>query len=152
VFKATAKFYNRIFMPGPSKRPSHLKVISGTTRPSREPEGAIELPPLTEIPPVPDWLPNAHAVTEWNRLAPLLVANKLLAEADVSSFGHLCALHGKMVQLWVAGESPTGHMISQYNALAGAFGLSPAWRTKVKPIGTKDSTNKFAQIKTAPTT
>jgi phage terminase small subunit len=132
-------------MPGPPKRASHLKIISGTDVPKRRAEGT-ELPPLTEIPDPPDWLPNAHSVTEWKRLAPILVANKLLAEADVSPFGHMCALHGKMVQLWVAGEAPTGHMVNQYNALASAFGLSPAWRSKVKPIGTKDSTNKFAKL------
>lgn len=94
-----------------------------------------------------DWLPNAHAVNEWRRLAPILVANKLLTAADLSAFGHLCALHGKMVQLWAAGESPTGHMVAQYNALASAFGLSPAWRGKVKPVGDKDKGNQFAKFK-----
>ena len=77
-------------------------------------------------------------------------ANKILAEADLSTFGHMCALHGKMVQLWAAGEAPTGHMLAQYNTLAAAFGLSGAWRGKVKPIGDKDEGNKFAKFKAPP--
>ena len=112
---------------------------------------AIDFEPVAAIPPPVAWLPNAHAVNEWVRLTPILVANKLLAEADLSSFGHMCALHGKMVQLWAAGEAPTGHMVAQYNALASAFGLSPAWRGKVKPIGDQDAANKFAKFKKPPT-
>ena len=107
----------------------------------------MELPPVDAVPDPPDWLPNTHAVKEWHRLAPILVANKLLSVGDLSTLAHLCAVHGKLVQLWAAGESPTGHMLAQYNALAGSFGLSPGWRSKVKPIGDQDETNKFSKFK-----
>lgn len=137
-------------MPGPPKRPSHLKAIAGTDRPDRAAPVVIDVPALNHVPPPVDWLPNVHAVNEWRRLAPMLVANKILAEADLSTFGHMCALHGKMVQLWAAGEAPTGHMLAQYNTLAAAFGLSGAWRGKVKPIGDKDEGNKFAKFKAPP--
>ena len=92
-------------------------------------------------------MPNAHAVNAWKRLAPILVANKLLSEVDLYALGHFCAIHGKITQLWAAGESPTGHMVAQFNALGAAFGLSPAWRGKVKPVGNKDAGNKFAKFK-----
>lgn len=134
-------------MSGPPRKPSHLKAVAGTSRPDREPEVGVEFTPLAGTPLPVDWLPNAHAVNEWRRLAPILVANRLLAEADLSAFGHMCALHGKIVQLWAAGEAPTGHMVAQYNALASAFGLSPAWRGKVKPIGDKSSANPFEKHK-----
>ncbi len=134
-------------MPGPQKRPVALKVIAGTDRVDRPALVGVELPALDQVPSPPDWLPNAHAVNEWQRLAPILTANRLLSEADLSSFGHLCGLHGKIVQLWAAGEAPTGHMLAQYNSLAGAFGLAPAWRGKVKPIGDKDTSNKFDKFK-----
>ena len=134
-------------MSGPPKKPRHLKAVAGTARPDRAPVTVVEFEPVMAVPSPVDWLPNAHAVNEWNRLAPILVANKLLADADLSTFGHLCALHGKMVQLWAAGEAPTGHMVAQYNALAAGFGLSPAWRGKVKPIGDQDAANKFAKFK-----
>ena len=134
-------------MSGPPPKPRHLKSISCTERGDREAPPSVEFEPMGGIPAPVDWLPNAHAVNEWRRLAPILVANKLLTEADLSPFGHLCSLHGKMVQLWAAGEAPTGHMVAQYNALASAFGLSPAWRGKVKPIGDKDAGNSFQKFK-----
>lgn len=134
-------------MSGPSKRPGHLKVISGTSRADRAPKDVLSVPALSDIPPPVDWLPNAHAKNEWNRLAPILVRNKILAEADLSTFGHMCALHGKMVQLWAAGEAPTGHLIAQYNSLASAFGLAGGWRSKVKPLGEQDKGNKFGKFK-----
>ena len=134
-------------MPGPPKTPAALKLIAGTARADRDAPAGVEMAPISDVPPPPDWLPNAHAVNEWKRLAPILVANKLLAEADLSAFAHMCAVHGKMVQLWTAGETPTGHMVSQYNALAAAFGLSPAWRGKVKIGADKDAGNKFSKFK-----
>lgn len=137
-------------MPGPPKTPAALKLIAGTARADRAEPAGVTLEPLSDVPAPPEWLPNAHAVNEFRRLAPLLVANKLLAEADLSAFAHMCAVHGKMVQLWTAGETPTGHMVSQYNSLAAAFGLSPAWRSKVKPSADKDKASKFGQFKNAP--
>lgn len=134
-------------MPGPSKKPRSLKVIAGTERPSRAPESPpVDLPTVDSTPPAPDWLPNAHAVKEWERLAPLLVANKLLTEAGMSALGVLCALHGKIVQLFAAGESPTGHMVAQYRALVNDFGMTPVAQGKVKPVGnSKETENPFAR-------
>lgn len=129
------------------RKPRALKVVAGTDQPCRREPDPVNLPALDEVPAAPGWLPNAHAQKEWLRLAPILVTNKLLAAADLSALGHLCAVHGKMVQLWSAGEAPTGHMVAQYNALAAAFGLSPSWRGKVKPVGDKDAGNKFGQFK-----
>lgn len=138
-------------MPGPPKKPFGLKAVAGTDRVAdREREAnpyGVTLESLTDVPEPPDWLPNAHAVKEWRRLAPILVVNKLLAEADLSVFGHMCAVHGQMVALWSANLTPTGHLISQYHSLAAAFGLSPAWRGKVKPSGDKDAGNAFAKFK-----
>lgn len=124
--------------------PKHLKVINGSERPAIE---AIDLPAVESVPQPPDWMPSMHAIKEWNRLAPILVANKLLSVGDLSTLAHLCSVHGKLVQLWTAGETPTGHMLAQYNALSSSFGLAPGWRSKVKPIGDQDASNKFAKFK-----
>ena len=129
------------------RKPQGLKVISGTQRPDREPAQLEQVEVLETVPAPPDWLPNAHAKKEWERLAAILVDHRLLAAADLPAFAHLCAVHGKMVQLWSAGEAPTGHMVAQFNALAAAFGLAPAWRAKVKPVGDKDAGNKFGKFK-----
>jgi hypothetical protein len=56
----------------------------------------------------------------------------------------LCALHGKLVQLWAAGESPTGHMMAQYRALVNDFGLTPVAQGKVKSAGDLPKGNRFA--------
>lgn len=130
---------------GPSKKPRQLKVIAGTDRKDRDEAPVVDLPLVDRVPNPPDWLPNAHAVKEWKRLAPILHANKLLTEASVTTLGHLCAVHGKIAQLYAAGESPSGHMLSQYRGLANDFGLTAAALGKVKPSGEKEKENRFAR-------
>lgn len=133
-------------MPKPRK-PSHLKALAGTARPDRKSVPAPTGNVLEEAPDAPDWLPNGHAIKEWNRLAPILVANRLLTDAAVSTLGHLCALHGKIVQLWAAGETPTGHLLAQYNKLIDAFGIPPVASTKLKPVGDGEKGNRFDKYK-----
>lgn len=130
-------------MPNPRK-PAQLKIASGTNQKCRSVESFVDLPLVEELPDAPDWLPNAHAVKEWNRLAPILYANKLLTEAGCSALGTMCALHGKIVQLFAAGECPTGHMLAQYRNLINDFGLTPVAQGKVKQSGAKEKVNKFA--------
>ncbi len=113
------------------RKPLELKIIQGSRRLDNPP--ALALPPVAAVPQPPEWLPNGAAVREWQRLATILTANRLLADADLGTLGHLCAVHGKIVQLWAAGEAPTGHLLAQHNALAAAFGLAPVWRGKVRP-------------------
>ncbi len=132
-------------MPGPSKKPASLKVIAGTTRNDREPDNVVDLPTISNVPPAPDWLPNAHAKKEWDRLAPILVANKLLTEAGLQALGHLCALHGKIVQLYAAGEAPVASMVSQLRNLINDFGLTPVAQGKVKPAGEGPTSNAFSK-------
>jgi len=131
-------------MPGPGRKPAGLKMVSGTERKDRSPESHIDLPIVSVTPDAPDWLPNSHAVKEWDRLARILTANKLLTEGGLSALGMLCALHGKLVQLWAAGEAPTGHMMAQYRNLINDFGLTPVAQGKVKPVGAEEKGNKFA--------
>src|SRR5689334_9259657 len=118
------------------RKPNHLKAIAGTERPDREPEAPpIELPLVEGVPPAPLWLSNAHATAEWNRLAPILHGVGLLTEGGLTTLGVLCSLFGKICQLYAAGESPTGHMVAQYRALANDFGLTPVAQGKVRPNG-----------------
>lgn len=131
-------------MPGPGKKPASLKMVSGTARKDREVPPSVSLPTITETPPAPDWLPNAHAVKEWERLAPILVANKLMTEAGLSAFGTLCSLHGKLVQLWSAGEAPVASMVAQYRNLINDFGLTPVAQGKVKQVGDDPKPNRFS--------
>ena len=130
------------------RKPTSLKVVAGTDRPCRRPESApVEIPALDHIPDPPDWLRNAHAVKEWQRLAPILAANKLLTEAGLSALGQLCALHGKVVQLYAAGEAPVASMVAQLRGLMNDFGLTPVAQGKVKAGGDETKAgNKFAGL------
>jgi len=132
-------------MPNPRK-PSSLKLIAGTSRPCRD-VATIELPPVSAVPQAPSWLPNAHAVTEWIRLVPILMANMLLTEADLSALAQMCALHGKCVQLYAAGEAPTASMVGTLRNLMNDFGLTPVARGKVKPSGEAPRENAFTANK-----
>lgn len=128
------------------KRPSKLKLIAGTSRSDRPEVEPVALPVLKALPGAPDWLPNAHAVKEWERLAPILYGVGLLTEAGLSALGMLCALHGKLVQLWAAGEAPNAAMLASYRNLVNDFGLTPVAQGKVKTSGEKETENKFSKF------
>ncbi len=107
-----------------ARRPPSLKLIAGTSRPDRAAPVGPALPALVRVPPAPGWLPNAHATQEWRRLAPALVANKLLHAGNIGAFGQACALCGKLVALWAAGETPTAALVNAYRSLCNDLGLS----------------------------
>lgn len=126
-----------------AKKPHNLKVVAGTARPDREGPPIVDLPLVDDVPAAPDWLPNAHAIKEWDRIAPILVANKLLTTAAFSTLGHLCSLHGNLVQLSSAGMAPNASMVAQYRGLANDFGLTPVAQGKVRPHGETPTENEF---------
>ena len=103
-------------MPGPSKKPEIVKSLRGSSRNDRKAD-TVPLESVDALPAPPDWLPNAFAVREWDRLGPILVNFGLLTESGLSALAHLCALHGRIVQLWTAGMAPTGHLYSQYSVM-----------------------------------
>lgn len=130
-------------MPGPGKKPASLKVIAGTDRKDRDVPDALALPILGDVPEPPAWLRNAHALEEWHRLAPILVANKLLTEGGLTAFAHLCATHGNVVQMCAAGMAPNASTLSQLRNLLNDFGLTPVAQGKVKPVGEGPAENEF---------
>lgn len=128
------------------RKPHQLKVVAGTDRPDRQGADPIDLPLVSEIPEAPDWLPNKFAIEEWDRLANILFNNGLLTEGGLMPLATLCSLHGKIAQLWMAGETPTGHLIAQYRAMVNDFGLTPVAQTKVRPSGDNNKPgNKFSK-------
>lgn len=118
------------------RTPNHLKLITGTDQPCRmDPDEDVGAHALEELPDAPDWLPNAHATKEWNRLGKIALRLGRLTEANQMTFAHLCALHGKLVQLWSAGQEPTGFLLSQYRTLTNDFGLTSATSASARKIG-----------------
>lgn len=133
------------------RKPPKLKVIAGTDQPCRRPETqSIELPLADSVPPAAEWLPNTHAIKEWERLAPILHAAGLLTEGGLSALGVLCALHGELVDLWSRKVTPTGHMLAQYRSLVNDFGLTPVAQGKVRPIGEAKTKNPFSNNRKGP--
>lgn len=83
---------------------------------------------------------------EWRRLVPILTANRLLTEAGTSALAMLCAVHGKIVQVYAAGESPSGHLLAQCRGLSNGFGLTPVAQGNVKAAaGGAEVANPFAR-------
>lgn len=133
---------------GRPKLPHNLHVIAGTDRPDRPPDVGIELPLAERCPDPPYWLPNAFAVAEWRRLAPILHNNRLLTEAGVSALAVLCSVHGQLVEAWTSGDperQPPVSLIVAYRGFVNDFGLSPVAQGKVKPSGEAKTTNGFAR-------
>jgi len=127
------------------RKPNSLKVVAGTARKDRAVD-EVELPLLDKTPAHPDWLTNSHAVKEWKRLALILINNGLLTEADLSYLGHLCNLHGNLVQLSAAGVPATASLIGALRNMYNDFGVSPVARGKVSPVvGGKNKDNPFAK-------
>ena len=130
-------------------RPTSIKVLSGTIQPCREAakaEALQNIPLLEYLPPAPDWLPSTHAVKEWNSTGQTLINFKMLTVHDLPALAQMCALHGKTVQLYAAGESPNASMISSLLAFYTGFGMTPMSRTKIKVAALeKPAGNKFAK-------
>lgn len=134
-------------MPGPGKKPKHLKVVAGTSRKDRDAEVVVDLPVIDQVPEPAGWLLNAHAINEWKRLARILTANKLLTEGGLSALGMLCNLHGEIVRQTSVGMMPPAHLFAQYRAMANDFGLTPVAQGKVKPSADKEKPeSKFGGI------
>jgi len=57
----------------------------------------------------------------------------------------MAAEHGKIIQMYAAGECLTGHLSAQYRNLINDFGLTPVSQCKVKAFAGKEKTNPFAR-------
>jgi hypothetical protein len=101
-----------------------LKVLSNTQRNDRKVIEISAFTALDEVPPPPDWLINESAVSEWNRLAPILVRYQMLNVGNVTMLQHLCAIHGWMVKAWQSDEPPTAAFLTAYRLLSTDLGLS----------------------------
>jgi hypothetical protein len=130
-------------MPRPRK-PAHLKIISGTARKDREAPPPVKLATLDAVPDPPEWL-NERAANEWRRVAPILVANKLLTEAGLGPLAMLCAVTGALARTWAAGEAPKSSLIEAHRGLVGDFGLTPAGAARIRHSHEGQQPNRFAR-------
>lgn len=80
-------------------------------------------PPLTVAPPPPKWLTGDEAQREWGRLAPALVAARLLHAGNVAMLAQLCALHASLAHALSWEREPNLSLLNTYRSLAKALGL-----------------------------
>lgn len=125
------------------KKPNAWKIISGSRRVERGPPEGVQIAPLEVAPPPPEWMYDRVAISEWQRLCRLLIANRMLTELDLGPLAHLCATHGRLRMAYHIGRHRAASLVPIYNALSGAFGLTPAARRKSAPSTTDKSGNRF---------
>lgn len=119
----------------PTKKPPELRLLNGS-RPLPDAPPPVELPLVDTVPAAPAWLLSRAAVAEFDRLARILHANRLLTEASLAPLAHLAALHGTLVELWSAGTTPAGNLLVVYRAMISDFGLTPVAQTRLpRPPG-----------------
>lgn len=149
---------------GPAKEPTNLTVLKGGKPSATEP-----VPAEGEVAP-PAWLTRGQALAEWARLAPDLIAKKVLTFWDVQAFAEYCdavatiaeaaaelAVQGYVVDRPVFDRNgketgsrvvPNEWVQIQSRALevsarrAARFGLTPSDRTGVAAGGGADGERK----------
>ena len=113
-------------MPGPQKIPPRLKLLRGTAHVADRVaalESTPPLPALDAVPTPPHWLKNLNARAEWDRLAPVLTANRLLHAGNIGLLAQLCAVHGHLVDIWTNGLKANAALVATYRMLSNSLGL-----------------------------
>lgn len=78
---------------------------------------------------------------------PILRASRLLAESDLTTLAHLCALQGVCVRQYTAGITPKPSMLSVLRLMLGGFGLTPVTRMVPAPGAARG--NPFSALRPA---
>ena len=150
---------------GPSPKPTALKILHGTYKPT---ESLNEPVFEASAPSCPSWL-SREAKREWRRMAPALETRGLLTEADRSAFAAYCTAYGD----WYTAEKVVQKEGTTYTTATGyvrerpevdqkrkamkamrdflaLFGLSPADRTRVNAPESKAApSNPFTTLGTS---
>lgn len=141
-------------MAGPSRTARALRVIAGTDRADRPDPTQIKAKPLSVMPePSEEVARYPRALRDWNSLGPTLIKYGLLTDLDVQTFEHFCLLQADIWALrdpLLSGASLKGRgygsYMTEYRSLGALFGLSPAWRSKIKPSSEAEKQNPFARL------
>lgn len=147
---------------GPAPKPTMIKMIQGN--PGKRPLNHNEPQPDLSAPECPEYL-DAVARVEWDRLVKILLAMRVLTEADYIALGNLCQAYSTLIdaqkKLSKAGilyktksgyiqQSPllgiVNSQMALINALLRELGLTPSSRTRVSTIEEPRKENKFARL------
>ena len=133
---------------GPAPTPTSILNARGSWR-GKARDRKKEPKPAVELPTCPDWL-DARAVTEWERITPLLAELKVISQIDRAALACYCVSWSDLITASIAIEengpmfqNDEGYWIqspavSQKKAALAAvlrfsqeFGLTPASRARV---------------------
>lgn len=128
---------------GRKRQTNAQKIAKGETRPSQLSANVLVFPTLEKAPAPPNWL-NSEGVVLWEKIAPLLFAQRVLSEVDLEAMAHLCQLHGEIVDGYRRRVLPTAAQLSQLRMYFSEFGLTPSSRTRVGPTAPPDEKNRFS--------
>lgn len=142
-------------MPSPKPIPTALKVLRGNPGNKRLPKPGEEPSPevIARLPEAPDWLGEAGRI-EWERVGPVLIAQRVLTEADLVAFSAYCAAIDLMVEskrdIQKNGHTIRGdrggevrnpalasftQAVNVLKSLAGEFGMTPSSRARMRLPG-----------------
>lgn len=134
--------------------PTEIKRLRGNPGKRRLPHPGEEPQPenVETLPEPPDWL-GEFGVREWERVGPVLVANRLLTQADLMAFAAYCANVQLMIEsmqdiekngttiVGARGEvrnpalASFAQAVTSLRALATEFGMTPSSRGRMKLAG-----------------
>jgi phage terminase small subunit len=131
---------------GRPRKPRALKILKGTLQKCRDrPEPEFPLVTSDGLEP-PDWLVDPEAVRFWKWMAGLLTNSHVLTEPDQVALGHLANLHADCVQLYRAKRAPSVGQLGHLRIYLTEFGMTPASRSKARPVGDGKAVNPFGQL------
>lgn len=103
-----------------------------------KPQLAQDRDPLTKAPPAPKWM-TKEAQTEWKRVMPRLIEDRIITRADLHGVEDYCIATGRIRELeaiLATGFDPKlfsaqNRAMQTARLLAAEFGLSPMSRTRI---------------------
>jgi len=124
-----------------------VKRARGETRPHKmQTAEVLDFPVVHKIPDPPEWV-NSAGCDLWNDMAPALFRQRVLTHADLYALGHLCQLHGEIVDGYQRRIQPTAAQLGQMRMYFSEFGMTPSSRTKIGKAGDGDKGNAFKKNK-----
>lgn len=150
---------------GRKPKPTALKVVQGNAGKRALPKNEPPAEALAEVPEAPEWM-GVVASEIWSRIAPWLVATKIMAATDLHNLEAFCMAYQRwreaqddidMNGLVVPGarggvvKNPActvaNESLRQVATFGSALGLDPSARARLKPAGPGEKKNPFELLR-----
>jgi P27 family predicted phage terminase small subunit len=151
---------------GPAPKPTAIKKAEGN--PGKRKLNTQEPQPVPGAPECPDHL-DPVARKEWFRLSEILLAMKVLTEADYIALGNLCQAYSTLIDAQrhlnkggILFKTPNGYIqqnpllgiiraqMNIVNGLVREFGLTPSSRTRIMIEKEDDGYDELMAILSSP--